>query len=131
MKIAKEDVPVRIDSPAAIARQKKDFGDSTGYGKMAGEFFTLNKGTDISPLLQGLKDDMCQSPHWGYILSGNLTIKYSDNSLENDITGDLFYWPPGHTIIANEDTNFILFSPQEEHCHVVNHVMDKMGVHHE
>ncbi|MCW3788516.1 hypothetical protein [Plebeiibacterium sediminum] len=131
MKIAKEDVPVRIDSPAAIARQKRDFGDSTGYGKMAGEFFTLSKGTDISPLLEGLEDNMCQSPHWGYVLNGNITVRYTNKTEENNVTGDLFYWPPGHTVIANEDSNIILFSPQDEHCHVVDHILDKMGVHHE
>jgi len=131
MKIAKENVPVKIDSPAAVARQKTDFGDATGYGKISGEFFTLSKGTDISPLLEGLEDDMCQVPHWGYVLNGNITIKYSNKTEENDVTGDLFYWPPGHTVIANEDSNIILFSPQEEHCHVIDHIMDKMGVHHE
>ncbi len=131
MRIAKEDVPVKIDSPAAIVRQKTGFGDATPYGKISGEFFTLNKGTDVSPLLQGLEDDMCQTPHWGYIINGNLTIIYTDKSQEKAVAGDLFYWPPGHTVIANEDSNFILFSPQEEHCHVIDHIMDKMGVHHE
>ena len=85
----------------------------------------------FSPLLEGLKDDMCQSPHWGYCLDGNITVRYTNNTEENVVTGDLFYWPPGHTVISNENSNIIIFSPQEEHCHVVEHVMDKMGVHHE
>ncbi len=128
MKIAKEDVPVKIDSPAAIARQKTGFGDSTGYGKISGEFFTLMEGTDISPLLEGLKDDMCQTPHWGYVIDGNITVVYTDNTKETIVTGDLFYWPPGHTVIANEKSNMVLFSPQEEHSHVIDHILDKMAV---
>jgi hypothetical protein len=34
MRIAKNDVPVRIDVPGATARQVKNFGDATGYGKI-------------------------------------------------------------------------------------------------
>jgi len=127
MKIAKEDVPVKINSPVAIARQKTEFGDSTGYGKISGEFFTLKKGTDISPLLHGLKDNMCQTPHWGYVLDGNIKVVYTNGSEETVVAGDLFYWPPGHTVIALDDSNMILFSPQEEHSHVIDHIVHKMS----
>ena len=65
MHIAKQDIPVRIDVPGAVARQKTNFGDPTGYGMISGEYFSLAAGTDISPLLQGLEGDLCQSPHWG------------------------------------------------------------------
>lgn len=37
MRIAKRDIPVRIDVPGAVARQKTDFGDATGYGRIGGE----------------------------------------------------------------------------------------------
>ncbi|MBK3517023.1 cupin domain-containing protein [Carboxylicivirga marina] len=128
MKIAKEDVPVKIDTPVAIARQKTGFGDSTGYGQISGEFFTLSAGTDISPLLEGLKENMCQTPHWGYVLEGKITVLFSDNTRETVTTGDLFYWPPGHTVMAGEDSNFIMFSPQDEHCEVIDHILGKMAV---
>ena len=49
MRIAKNDVPVRIDAPGAVARQKTDFGDASGYGKISGEYFSLGTGTDIAP----------------------------------------------------------------------------------
>lgn len=32
MRIAKDDVPVRINAPGAVARQQTDFGDATGFG---------------------------------------------------------------------------------------------------
>ncbi len=54
MRIAKNDIPVKIDLPGATARQVKDFGDATGYGKIGGEYFSLAAGTDLAPLLQGL-----------------------------------------------------------------------------
>ena len=58
MRIAKEDIPVRIDAPGAVARQETNFGDATGYGRISGEYFSLGIGTDISPLLQGLEGDL-------------------------------------------------------------------------
>lgn len=126
MKLAKQDIPVKIDSPAAVARQQPDFGDATNYGTLGAEFFTLAKGTDITPLLEGLKDDLCQSPHWGYVVSGALTVTYTDGSDEADESGDLFYWPPGHTVRADEDTDFVLFSPQHEHGEVIDRIRSNM-----
>ena len=44
MRIAKEDIPVKIGVPGATARQATDFGDATGYGKIGGEYFSLVSG---------------------------------------------------------------------------------------
>jgi hypothetical protein len=127
MRIAKQDIPVRINVPGAVARQKTNFGDATGYGKISGEYFSLGAGTDIAPLLQGLKGDLCQSPHWGYVLQGELTVTYADGSNEVISGGDLFYWPPGHTVKVGQDAEVILFSPQHEHGEVIDHMLHKMG----
>ncbi|WP_338041737.1 cupin domain-containing protein [Natrinema altunense] len=80
----------------------------------------------MAPLLEGLENDHCQSPHWGYVVSGELTVTYTDGSEEVDEGGDMFYWPPGHTIRAEEDTDFVLFSPQHEHGEVIDHIRNKM-----
>ena len=125
MRIAKDDLPVKIDIPGAKARQVLDFGDATGLGKMAGEYFSFGAGTDLAPLLHGLENDLCQSPHWGYMLEGELTITYSDGSTEMASGGDLFFWPPGHSVRADEDSEIILFSPQQEHCEVLDHILGK------
>ena len=127
MRIAKQDIPVRIDVPGAIARQKTGFGDASGYGTISGEYFSLGAGTDITPLLQGLENDLCQSPHWGYVLQGALTVTYADGSSEALNGGDLFYWPPGHTVKVGEDAEVILFSPQHEHSAVIDHMLGKMA----
>ena len=127
MRIAKEEVPVRIDAPGAVARVQTDFGDASGYGKMGGEYFSLGAGADIAPLLKGLEGDLCQSPHWGYLLKGALTVTYADGAEEAVKGGDLFYWPPGHTVRVGEDAEVILFSPQEEHGKVIDHLRGKMA----
>ena len=127
MRIAKEDVPVRIDVPGATARQKTEFGDVTGYAKISTEYFSLKAGTDITELLQGLEDDMCQCPHWGYVVKGVITAMYKGGDQETVRTGDLFYWPPGHSVRAVEDTDIVMFSPQKDHSEVIEHILRKIG----
>lgn len=127
MRISKNDVPVRIDAPGAVARQKPNFGDASGYGKISGEYFSLGAGTDISSLLKGLEGDLCQSPHWGYLIDGDLTVTYADSTEEVVRGGDLFYWPPGHTVKVGQAAEVILFSPQDEHNKVIDHMLGKMS----
>ena len=127
MRVAKSDIPTRIDAPGAVARQMKGFGDASGYGKISGEYFSLGAGADIAPLLQGLEDDLCQCPHWGYVLEGAMTVTYADGTREETTRGDLFYWPPGHTVKVARDAEVILFSPQHEHSAVIDHMLARMA----
>lgn len=126
MNIPKEEVPARIDNAGTVARHQPDFGDATGYGSIAAEYFTIPEGADLTPLLEGLEDDLCQSPHWGYIISGVVTVTYADGSEEVIEADDLFYLPPGHTSRTEEDANIIMFSPQQEHGGVIDHIRNKM-----
>lgn len=126
-RIAKQDIPARINVSGAIARQALNFGDATAYGNMAGEYFSLKAGTDIAPLLKGLESDLCQSPHWGYLLEGEVTVTYSDGTEETVMGGDLFYWPPGHSLRVSADAEVVLFSPQAEHCAVVDHLRKQLA----
>ncbi len=127
MHVAKAKIPTRIDVPGAKARQKLDFGDASGIGKISGEYFSLGAGTDIAPLLQGLKGDLCQAPHWGYLMQGEVTVTYSDGSEEIVNGGDLFYWPPGHTVKVGKDAEVVLFSPQDAHSEVLDHMHQKLA----
>ena len=98
MHITKDEIPVKIDVPGAIARQAVGFGDPSGFGELGGEYFSLGAGTDIAPLLKGLEGDACQAPHWGYMLSGEVVVTYTDGTAETCAADDLFYWPPGHSV---------------------------------
>lgn len=127
MHIQKNDIPVKINVQGATARQKVDFGDASGFGKFAGEYFSLGAGTDIAPLLKGLEGDLCQSPHWGYLLEGEVIVTYTDGKTETVAGGDLFYWPPGHTVKVEKDAELVLFSPQHEHVEVVDHLARQLA----
>jgi hypothetical protein len=127
MRVSKDQIPVKIDVPGAVARQAADFGSAAGLGKMAGEWFSLGAGTDIAPLLKGLKDNACQAPHWGYMLSGELVVTYTDGNVDTCKQNDLFYWPPGHSVRVVKDAEVILFSPEHEHVAVMDHMLNAMA----
>ena len=127
MKIAKNDIPVQIDVPGATARQQKNFGDVTGYGTIGAEFFSFGAGTDITDLLHGLDGNLCQCPHWGFVLSGRLTTTDAEGQQESVAANDLFYWPPGHSVRVGQDAEMILFSPQHEHTPVMDHINRKLN----
>lgn len=124
MRVAKEQVEIKMQIPGAVIRQHKDFGDATGLGKISGEYFTLSEGVDTTPLFQGLEGNLCQSPHWGYVLRGQLTTTDAAGVQETVSANDLFYWPPGHNVKVDADAEIIMFSPQHEHSHVINHMIE-------
>ena len=125
MRIPKEAIPVKIAVPGATARQIPDFGVASGT--IGAEWFSMGAGTDLAPLLEGLDGDMCHGPHWGYMLAGDVMVNYRDGSTEQCRAGDLFYWPPGHSVRVEEDAELIMFSPQAEHEAVMDHILAKLG----
>lgn len=122
MHLPKDHIPARIDVPGAVARQLPDFGSTTADEVIGAEYFSLAAGTDIAPLLQGLEGDACQSPHWGYLISGEVSVSYSTGETERISGGDVFFWPAGHSVAVHEDADIVLFSPQVAHGEVIDHL---------
>ena len=126
MRVTKENVDVKMEIPGAVIRQRMDFGDAGGFGRMSGEYFTLSAGVDTTPLFEGLEGDLCQCPHWGFVLRGRLTTTNADGVQETVNANDLFYWPPGHNVKVDSDAEIVMFSPQHEHSQVIEHVIEKV-----
>src|SRR5438270_5751559 len=104
-----------------VSRESAEFAD---YGMVEDRhaelvdysvsFATFRQDIDHRPLLQGLPDDRCQCPHWGYVLKGRWTCRYGDRE-EVYEAGDAFYMPPGHVPLGNErGTEMMQFSPTKE-----------------
>ena len=127
MRIAKDSVDVKMEIPGAVIRQEKNFGDPTGYGTISGEYFTLSAGVDTTPLFEGLDGNLCQCPHWGFVLRGRITTTDAKGTRETVNANDLFYWPPGHNVKVDADAEIVMFSPQHEHSHVINHMIAKVA----
>jgi hypothetical protein len=126
MRVAKDKVDVKMEIPGAVIRQRTDFGDASGLGKISGECFTLAAGVDTTPLFQGLEGNHCHCPHWGFVLRGQITTTDANGDRETVNAHDLFYWPPGHNVKVDADAEIIMFSPQREHTHVINHMIEKV-----
>lgn len=121
MKINKEDLPVVMEAPNTIMR------NLPGYGEMTVAFNEIPAGTDFTPLLKGLENDSCHCPHWGYIIQGAMRVVYDDGSEEVLKTGDVFYMPPGHTAVVEEDIKLIDFNPTQAFDEVMGHIGKKMA----
>ncbi len=67
----------------------------------------------MTPLLKGLPDDMDPVPFWGYVLKGRFRAIYKDRE-EVVNAGDVFYLPPGHTVMYDAGTEFVMFGPAEQ-----------------
>ena len=121
MKIKKEQIPVTMEAPGTIMR------GLPGYGGMTVAFNEIPAGTDFSPLLQGLKNDSCHCPHWGYVVDGEMLVKYDDGTEERLTPGDVFYLPPGHTALVEKDLKLLDFSPEKELKEVMDHIAKKVA----
>lgn len=121
MKIKKEDIPVTMEAPGTTLR------GMPGLGGMTAAFNEVPAGTDFSVLLQGLKNDSCHCPHWGYVVEGELQVKYDNGTEETLSEGDVFYLPPGHTGIVTKDLKFVEFSPEKEFGQVMSHIAKKLA----
>jgi len=112
--LAREDFSVAIEGNGVEFRMRE-------LGEMAMAWVRLPEGANLTPLLQGLPEDLCQCPHWGFMLRGKL-VMHTPSGDEVYEAGQAFYWPPGHAPEALEDCEYIDVSPAAELKHVVDHV---------
>ena len=120
MKAQKNEMPVALEA-GEICFQGHDWGDLN----VARVRFP--KGADATPLLEGLPENLCQCPHWGTVLKGAITVTYSDGQEETVRAGEVYYWPPGHTIRVEEDYEAVEFSPSDQMAHLIGHLKAKMA----
>jgi hypothetical protein len=107
MSVRVQDLPVEVSQGELVTRYAE-------YGDMAIRHATLPAGTDMAPVLQGLPDDRCPSPHWGIVLSGSIDMTHADGSSETVAAGELYHWPAGHTGSTQDGVVFIEIGPVAE-----------------
>ena len=73
-------------------------------------FETYTADADLSPFFQGLPDDRCQCPHFGYVIKGKVTFRFAQGE-ETYEAGDGYYAPSGHTPVLYAGTELVEFSP--------------------
>lgn len=105
-KASKQTAP-KVEDSELVESRAEDLGDYRV------EFASFRKQLDTEPFLKGLPDDRCQSPHWGYVITGKIVFRFADRE-ETYEGGDAYYAPPGHRPLVSAGTELIEFSPTEE-----------------
>jgi hypothetical protein len=111
----------RAEAPLAIEGDGVELRMQKLGGGMTTAFVRVPEGADFRPALAGLPDDLCQCPHWGYLLEGRVKMHTPDGEGLYE-AGQAFYWAPGHAPEALEDSEYVDFSPTDEFNHVIDHI---------
>ena len=77
------------------------------------QFVSIRETHSLKDALAGLPDGNCKCPHWGYLVSGKVTVDYGDRE-ESYGPGDAFYMTPGHVPTAEAGSEFVMFSPKDQ-----------------
>jgi hypothetical protein len=117
---ASKDTASRVEDMGVMEGRYEELG-----GYTVG-FEHFREDADATPLMRGLPDDRCQSPHWGYVIAGKVTFRYADHD-EDYETGDAYYAPPGHVPVITAETEVIEFSPTEEYGRTMEVIARNLG----
>lgn len=120
MKLDKTELPTRLEA-GGVCIQASDW---SGLNVARIRF---PKGADAAPLLVGLPGDLCQCPHWGMVLKGSIHVRYADGAEEVVRAGEVYHWPPGHTVRVEEDYEAVEFSPAGPMGEVIDHLRTKLS----
>jgi hypothetical protein len=117
---SQDQIPVEFEADVATTR-------AIDAGGMTIAVERLSAGIETAPLFKGLPDDACQSPHWGYLISGRLRIVYADGSEESIAAGQAYYLPASHNVVVEEDTLVVEFSPTDARAETMEHAARNMA----
>jgi hypothetical protein len=120
MKQLRTELAVRLDA-GGVCIQAADWGDLNVAR------IRFPKGADATPLLADLPGGLCSCPHWGTVLKGSIHVRYADGTEELVRAGEVYYWPPGHTVWVDEDYEAIEFSPSRAMGEVIEHLKKRLG----
>ena len=120
MRVPINGLPIELQLGAIETR-----GDE--WGDQIVRHVDLPAGVDFTPLFVGLPGNMCQCPHWGYVLSGSIHLRFADGTEEEIRAGEAYYWPAGHTGWTDEGVTFVEVSPTEQIQPVLEHLAAQMS----
>ncbi len=103
-----------------LFREGKSHGRYMKWGDMDIGWEVWEGGRDVTLVSKGLLGGSYQAPRWGYMVKGRMRMKYRDHD-EVIVAGEVFYMPPGHMPVTEEDCELVWFSPKGETKKVSRH----------
>jgi hypothetical protein len=71
-------------------------------------------GLDTAEMFADLPAGACQEPHWGFVVKGSVTMRYTDGGSETFTPGQAYYIRPGHNAHVDEDVELVEFSRSDQ-----------------
>jgi hypothetical protein len=117
MHAAKVDLPVAETGEGFESRHAE-------WGAYTVAFDTQSRA-DPPEIFEGLPNDKCQCPHWGFVFKGRMV--YDVNGVREEFgAGEAFYLPPGHLgIEIAPGTETLEFSPTVELKRTIRHIEER------
>lgn len=67
-------------------------------------------GLDTGEMFTDLPGGACQEDHFGYVVKGKCTVRYTDGTTETLTQGQAYHLRPGHNAHIDEDAEFVEFT---------------------
>lgn len=81
---------------------------------------------DFGFMFKGAPGDMCQVGHLGYVVKGEMELRYADGSVETLQAGDAGVIPPGHVPVFHQGCEVLIFTRSDEAERDMDAVMPNM-----
>ncbi|MGV0787960.1 hypothetical protein ABQF33_13685 [Mycolicibacterium sp. XJ2] len=96
---------------------------SAQWGDMEVGFTTTGPG-DHTALYQGLPGGVCPCPHYGYVFKGRIRCRFPGTDLADEVAtaGDAYFFPSGHVLIYEEDTEAFELNPAAALQTLMDHI---------
>jgi AraC-like ligand binding domain len=108
MRAQREELPVAAEMPGVFESRQAQWGGFTAAIE------TIHRAHDFTEVFSELPTGRCEAPHWGYVIKGKARILYEDHE-ETIHAGDVYYLPPGHIPVTEEECLIAEFSPPEDY----------------
>ena len=97
--------------PVTVSRRGYE-GRFIEWGGFVIAFEKWLEDLDETVMFKDLTDGRCPCPHWGFLFSGKMTVRYKDHD-EIITAGEAYYLKPGHHSIITKGTESMEVSPKK------------------
>ena len=71
-------------------------------------------GLDTGEMFADLPGGACQEPHWGFMLQGQITMRFTDGTSETLSAGQAYFIRPGHNAHVDQDVDLVEFTRADD-----------------
>jgi hypothetical protein len=96
---------------------------SVQWGDMEIGYTTTGVGNH-GTLYQGLPGGVCQCPHYGYVFTGRIRCSFPGSDWPDEVAtaGQAYYFPAGHVLAYEEETEALELNPAAALKTLMDHI---------